>query len=232
MKKPLIGVCSRWNPVTGQYTLHPRDCDMVRAAGAIPVMLPFDFEDYEILDGIVFTGGGDVNCDLGGYEDCDLVKYEYPPRDVAEVRHCKAAVEMGIPLLAICRGYQLVNCVLGGTLIRDIAEAGFGEHNATTMPTSSGDMRDAHKLRILPGTLLHRLLGDDPLMLSLHHQAVKVPAPGLLVNAYSPDGVIEGYEDEARHILGVQTHPEMMDCLAPYTWLVEQAKIYQEQRKG
>ncbi len=228
---PLIGVCSRWNLDTGEYRLHPRDCRWITECGGTPVVLPFDFDRYDVLDGIVFTGGADVGCGLGRYEDSPLVHYDAPERDAAEVRHAKAALSAGMPILAICRGYQLLNCVLGGSLIRDIAEAGFPDHVTEDLGMKDGIHQHFHAILTEPGSLMRELFGEEASVLSLHHQAVREPAPGFLVSAHSPDGVTEAFESRERRILAMQTHPEMMGYTPPFRWLVREAAAYQITKK-
>lgn len=231
MPKPLIGICSRWNLDTGEYRLHPRDCRWVTDCGGSPVVLPFDFDRMDILDGIIFTGGADVSWRIGRYEDSPLAHYDIPDRDEAEVRYAKAALDLGMPILAICRGYQLLNCVLGGSLIRDIAEAGYTDHLQEDRGESDGIPQHFHPIRTAEGSLMEELFGQDASVLTLHHQAVREPAPGFLVSAWAPDGMIEAFEDRKRRILAMQTHPEMMGYLPPFAWLVREAAEYQNTKK-
>jgi len=231
MPEPLIGVCSRWNLEAGEYKLHPRDCRWITEAGGCPVILPFDFERYDILNGIVFAGGPDVNFRLGGYEDGPIAQYDIPLRDEAEVRHAKAALALGMPILAICRGHQLMNCVLGGDLIRDLPEAGYTAHIQEDRGVQDGLPQHFHEIRTTEGSLMRELFGETASVISLHHQSVKTPAPGMTVSALSPDGIIEAIEDRTRHILSMQTHPEMMGYLPPYIWLVREAAAYSKEKK-
>src|SRR5690606_17799736 len=119
----------------------------------------------------------------------------------------RGALERDMPILGICGGQQLLNVALGGTLIQHIPDEVDG-----ALPHEQGNPRDepGHAVRIEKGTLLHRVTGmDEMLVNSAHHQAVKDVAPGVVVDALAPDGVVEGIEDPRRRFcLGVQWHPE------------------------
>ena len=163
------------------------------------------------VDGILLPGGDDVLPSLYGAQTQSHFEAAEPGRDDYELELARHAAEANVPLLAICRGIQVLNVARGGTLVQDIP---------TELPDAvSHEMRDtpftiAHEVWISEGTLLHELLrdrleGDVCPVNSRHHQAVQKVGKGLIVSATAPDGVIEAVEDPAkRFCLGVQWHPE------------------------
>lgn len=216
VNKPLIGVTPSFK--NGVYSLSSNYCESVEHAGGIPVILPYAFDSNHIINGLLLTGGGDLSPEISGCEISASIAGVSPERDAFESRIFKEAMASDIPILGICRGHQLINCLLGGTLIRDISEAGYTErHNRTTDPN------DRHPLRTVPGTLLHKLIDNYKEVCSTHHQAVKTLGKGLIASAYSPNGIIEGIEHASGRIIGLQTHPERMNMSEPFEWLVEMA---------
>ncbi len=183
-------------------------------------MIPFPLEMptlrriYERLDGIVLSGGGDV--DPARYSAESVSPYTEgidSGRDEAEIQLVRWAVEDDRPLLAICRGIQVLNVALGGTLIQDIREEVIHSlrHEA---PTDKWFVIPTHMVTVAPDSRLGMALGlaDHRLAVnSLHHQAVGTIAPGLQVVAHADDGIIEGLElPEKRFVIGVQWHPEAL----------------------
>jgi putative glutamine amidotransferase len=160
------------------------------------------------VDGLVLTGGGDVAPARYAAPRAAQTTEVDPVRDEVEVQLTRLARQRGAPVLAICRGIQLLNVALGGTLIQDLP---------TALPPRPGHMDlarwngTAHAVRLEPGTMLHRLLGPEVIVNSLHHQAVSQVAPGLRVAARAHDGVVEAIEDPgSRFTVGLQWHPEML----------------------
>jgi len=176
-----------------------------------PVRLSWNLKNAERvdeLDGVVFTGGGDVhpkyyagNGSLEGLGGVD------ERRDEFEFAVTDRALESDRPILGVCRGMQMVNVYLGGTLVRDLVSAGYGDH------TSAADRITQHALSVTPRMLLHALTGADAVQVnSYHHQAVEELGHGLVRAAVSPDGVAEAAEwalkDRMPFLLLVQWHPE------------------------
>lgn len=164
-------------------------------------------------DGLVLSGGVDIHPSIyrGPEKYPHAPKSWYRERDEFEMALFKKARDKDMPVLAVCRGLQLVNVVLGGTLIQDLGEAGDKTHEA-------GYEDKRHAIAIAPQTLLHELVGSDKADInSAHHQAIDTLGKGLQPNARAADGTIEGIEwaDKAGKpfLLGVQWHPERMFML-------------------
>ncbi len=195
----------------------------LESAGLIPLLVPplastsAAREILAIVDGLVLTGGEDVDSTLYGQERHSKGGVPNRARDATEIALVLAAREMAKPVLAICRGPQLLNVALGGTLIQDIGSqiAGAVEHNAR-------DDRGArvHDVAIEPGSRIAEAMGAVRLRVnSLHHQSVGEIAPGLRITGRAPDGVIEGIESESPDwwAIAVQWHPEEMND-SPEPW--------------
>lgn len=167
------------------------------------------------MDGLLLTGGDDVAPTRYGEEKHPAVKAVAPERDEFEIALVKEARKRHLPILAICRGVQVLNVAAGGSLVQDIPSQVTGalEHKQSVPPHQSYDL--AHEVWLEKDSLLTRLMrerlsdADSCEVNSRHHQSVKTLAPGFLVSATAPDGVIEAIEDPAaRFCLGVQWHPE------------------------
>lgn len=163
--------------------------------------------------GLVLSGGVDIDPRLYGFEDREgLAREIHSGRDAFEVDLVRTALGRRLPILGICRGAQLTNIVLGGTLHPDVERAGFSSHRSTR----TGDSR--HPVRVEEGSLLHSVAGvTSGDVNSAHHQAIDRLGAGLRVSARSPEGLIEGCEwaEPAGRpfLLLVQWHPERMDDL-------------------
>ena len=190
----------------------PRDYDAaVRRAGATPKPLSLDDPAATALDGVdglLLTGGDDVDPAIYGEPPHPTYDVSEPGRDAFEIDLVRRALDADLPVLAICRGLQVLNVALGGTLIQDIPSepAPLLQHDAEGPPTTL-----AHTVRVTPGSCLASLIGADDrrAVNSRHHQSVRALGQGLVATATSPDGVIEGAEvPHARFCVGVQWHPE------------------------
>ena len=190
----------------------PRDYDAaIRRAGATPMPLSLEAPSSAALegaDGLMLTGGDDVDPALYGESPHPTYDVSEPGRDVFEIDLVRRALAADLPVLAICRGLQVLNVALGGTLIQDIpSEPGaLLQHDAEGPPNTL-----AHSVAVAPGSCLAALVGPDDTRAvnSRHHQAIRALGQGLVVTATSPDGVIEAAElPAARFCVGVQWHPE------------------------
>lgn len=187
--------------------------ESVKRAGGEPRVLSMDAPPtLDGLDGVLFTGGGDV--DPAYYHDARHLNTNAPDpaRDAFELALAKLALEKGTPLLAICRGLQVVNVAAGGTLIQDIpAQVKLALGHQVDAPSFA----IAHEVWVTSGTALarvmHEELGDSEVLQvnSRHHQAIEKTAEGFTISATAPDGVVEAIErPDARFCVAVQWHPE------------------------
>ncbi len=214
--RPIIGVTMSFQePASGQgseyFALYRRYVAAVERAGGVAVGLPAQPEAVAdvlpILDGLLLSGGGDVAPDLFGQERHPKTRQIDRQRDDFELALVREWVRADRPLLAICRGIQVLNVALGGSLIQDIADQ---VAHPLIHQKSEGEAR--HLIRLQPSSRLAGLLGDDELEVnSYHHQVVQNLAPGLQAVAWAADGVVEGVERPgARFVVAVQWHPELM----------------------
>ena len=238
---PLIGITG--NFADGNLSLAQGYYQSVVQAGGTPVVIP-PYENMGLLmntldsvDGILLTGGADINPLFLHEEPRRELHGINPYRDRQELMLTRLAANRQIPILGICRGIQVMNAALGGTLYQDI----YTEMPATLLKHSQ-DMDRAfasHTVSVAEGSLLHRIMRTEKLPVnSFHHQAVKAPAPGFRVSAASTDGVIEAIEStECKSLLGVQWHPECFilnrdKCMMPlFGWLVKEARSFREAKR-
>jgi putative glutamine amidotransferase len=217
MKRPVIGITADMEEPGGwarlpTYFLRQNYADAITKAGGVPMMLPHEPElaaEYLArIDGLVVTGGNfDIDPALFGASTKHPTVKTKDRRTEFELAITKAALGRDIPVLGICGGQQLLNVILGGTLFQHIPDEVEGalEHEQKTPRDTPG-----HDVSVAAGTLLHRITGAAKLSVnSAHHQAAKSVGPGVVVDAVSADGVIEGIEDPRyKFCLGVQWHPE------------------------
>jgi len=188
------------------------------AAGCAPVLIPLLDDDdrlravYERLDGIVFPGGADVAPEEYGEEPIGDLNVVEAARDRTELTLARWAFADDLPTLGICRGQQVLNVALGGSLWQDLRHQGV---TAVEHSDADGRARNAfiHRVRLDPDSRLAQLIDETDIEVnSLHHQAVKTIAPQLRVTGKSDDGVIEAVESpERRFLIAVQWHPEEID---------------------
>lgn len=211
--KPVIGVLPLWDVDRNSLWMLTNYLDALREAGGTPLILTFDLDATEatrlvgLCDGLLFTGGQDVHPSVYGEEDRTGRLIPCPKRDQLEVRVLQAALAADLPVFGICRGIQLINAALGGTLYQDLPT----EHPSDILHRQ-GKPYDvpAHPVR-LKGPLAALLQKDTLSVNTLHHQAVKTLAPGLEAMAWSPDGLVEAcYKPDCRFLWAVQWHPEYL----------------------
>jgi len=219
MTRPAIGLTLDAEPPGGYsklpwYALRQNYAGTIAAAGGLPVLLPHEperVEDYlGRLQGLVVTGGAfDVDPGLFGAASRHPTVKTKDRRTDFERAILAGALRRNLPVLGICGGQQLLNVVLGGTLIQHIPDEVERAlpHEQPNPRTEAG-----HTVRIAKGTLLHEITGTDELAVnSAHHQAAKEVGEGVVINATAEDGVIEGIEHPGyRFCLGVQWHPEYL----------------------
>jgi putative glutamine amidotransferase len=217
MVAPLIGITTSVtiDKVPDRAYVNGAYIRAVQEAGGIPLLLAPHFTPevqaalWQRLDGLVLTGGGDIEPARFGEITHPAVDEVAPARDELELGLTRRAVADGVPLFAICRGIQVLNVALGGTLVQDIPTEWPG-----ALPHAQPAPRHepTHAVKVMgEGTRLGRVLGALEIEVnSLHHQAIKQLGEGLRDVAWAPDGVIEGVEmaGDERFVLGVQWHPE------------------------
>lgn len=213
MKKKIIAVIPLWDDDKKSIWMLPGYLDSIRNAGGIPVILPLTSspEDASTLfmmcDGMLMTGGQDVNPLLYGQTATDQCGEICQIRDEMETHFFREAIKQNIPMLGICRGLQMINILLGGTLYQDIPTE--TESKINHQMEAPYD-RACHRVRLMPGTALHRSLRvEDMGVNSCHHQAIKELGEGLEVMAKSEDGLVEAVSlPEKKFVWAVQWHPE------------------------
>ena len=239
-KAPVIGISGNFRE--GDCTLAQGYYMSVLKAGGTPVVIPsYDNEKalvslLDTLDGLVLSGGADIDPDYLGEEPLDCISVN-PRRDAQELMLVRLAVDRQIPILGICRGIQMLTAALGGKLYQDIKT----QHGVSCIEHSQTIARGlpSHDVRIEKGSLLHTLMGTETLAVnSFHHQAVKEVPQGFRVTAMSADGIIEAMESTAfRTILGVQWHPECFilegdrTMMPIFNWLTEQATLFKRAKE-
>lgn len=218
---PLIGICTaleraRWSVWDQTAALLPRSyIDAVQRAGGTALMLPPDqrltrdpSSLLEAVDGLMVAGGADIDPALYGQEAHPRTVDTVPERDAFEISLVKGAIERDVPLLGICRGMQVINVALGGTLLQHLPERYGHDRHLAAMGTFEGA---DHEVDLVEGSLAARAAGETLHMTkSHHHQGVDRVGEGLLVTGVSPvDGLPEALEVPGRSFaLGVQWHPE------------------------
>lgn len=222
MKKPLIGVTPLYDDRMTSYWMIPGYMKGILQAGGLPVILPFIQNPEDVsqlvsqLDGLLFTGGPDVNPLLYGEEVIMESGILAPQRDILEVACLREAVERDLPCLGICRGLQLMNVVMGGSLYQDME---------TQHPTRTEHDQDhpydalTHDVEIVAGSPLAQWTGGalEMRVNTLHHQAVKELAPGLAVMARSKgEDIVEAiWAPDKKFFCAVQWHPEFAHSKHP-----------------
>ena len=213
-KRPVIGVVPLYDIQRDSLWMIPGYLDGIAAAGGIPVVLPLT-EDEQArrqlandVDGFLMTGGQDVSPALYGEERLDSCGETLPVRDGMESRIFQLCLERDVPVLGICRGIQLMNVLLGGTLYQDLPS----QHPTETEHHMSPPYdRPVHQVEICKGTPLFDLIQTERMDVnSYHHQAVRDKAPALQTMAVSEDGLIEAVcLPERPFVWAVQWHPEL-----------------------
>ncbi len=212
MRKPIIGLTPSVDEENNRCLVQPGYLESIDRAGGLGLMLPLTDRDediarfVELCDGFLFVGGPDIEPWRYGQELLPACGPQNVQRDAMEWKLMEAALAADKPILGVCRGIQILNTVLGGTLYQDIPSQ-YETNLSHQMPQPPYD-RVAHPLRVVEGTPLAQL---SPLegVNSRHHQAVLDLAPGLQPMAYASDGILEAvWMPEKRFVWAVQWHPE------------------------
>jgi putative glutamine amidotransferase len=200
------------------WIMSQRYVSTLTASGAVPWIVPLldDPETlraiYDRVDGIFLPGGVDIGPESYNETRTDACGRVDPDRDRTEIMLADWAMKDGKPILAVCRGAQLLSVAAGGSLYQDLASEYPGAIKHDYFPKAGARTRRdlVHDVNVVPNTRLSRVLGSDAFLVnSMHHQGIKQLAPTLVANAFAPDGLIEGVEsDDENFVLGVQWHPE------------------------
>jgi putative glutamine amidotransferase len=207
--------------VDTHYTYYP---EVVARAGGLPVHLPRESDPRDLvsrLDGLIVAGGQDVDPRSYGRQPTPTNSRLDPGRDGFELGLVHAALSLEVPLLGICRGAQLMNVALGGTLVEDLVSVQEVEHTLVLYPPEAR----VHEVVCAPGSLVHELYGERLHVNSFHHQGIADLGRGIATSGVATDGTIEAIEVEAAAAVGVQWHPEMLpgDADPIFAWLVDRS---------
>lgn len=225
MKRPVIGISMNvMRDRDGIMPNYPRayvNHDYVRSvleAGGLPYLIPVNTEEgtaeeyLSHVDGLILTGGQDVDPHRYGEEPRQKIGEVFPDRDAFDLNLLEKALALKLPILGICRGFQIINVSFGGKLLQDLSysEKELFKH----MQGHTSDLA-THLIDVKAGTRFAQLLGEEIMINSFHHQTVIEPGEGLTVAATAKDGTIEAVEDSKRNIMATQWHPEMMSANSP-----------------
>jgi putative glutamine amidotransferase len=237
MSRPVVGITTyveeaNWGNWRLDAALIPyMYVEMLERAGGRALLVPPSEDGVEetldVLDGLLVSGGADLDPDAYGAEAHPETAGTRPARDRAELALIEAALARDMPVLAVCRGSQVLNVVRGGDLVQHLPElVGHEEHRAVPGVFSE------HPVRIEADSRVGELLGDRVPVMSHHHQAFGRVGAGLREVAWADDGTVEALEDpERRFAVGVLWHPEAGDDPRLFAALVEEARRYREERR-
>jgi putative glutamine amidotransferase len=237
--RPLIGITTyveqaQWGYWDLEAALIPSDyVTAISDAGGRAVLLPPSDdaveETLEAVDGIVFTGGSDIDPKEYGAEAHPETFGIRADRDSFELALMRAALERDMPVLGVCRGIQVLNVARGGDLHQHLPDLVGHERHKHDPPGIFND----HEVAIEPETRLASILGDTHAVKSHHHQALRTLGEGLVETARADDGTVEAVEDPGRRFaLGVLWHPEAGENKRLFEALVEEARRYRAERHG
>jgi putative glutamine amidotransferase len=237
--RPLIGITSyaqpaRWGAWELPAALVPLFyVESVERAGGRALVVPPSVEavdrTLDVLDGVIFSGGIDVDPATYGAERHERTDPAQAQRDAGELALLERALERDIPTLAICRGFQLLNVLRGGDLLQHLPEHVGHEGHRETLGRFS-----EHPVDVKEGTKLAEIIGSrHEAVQSSHHQGVGRVGDGLVETAWAEDGSLEGLEDpDRRFAVGVLWHPEMEEDKRLFEALVDEARRYRAERAG
>ena len=236
VRVPVIGITTNHRAEESLTCIADPYVEAVQRAGGAALLLPLCTDAAQLdavlerIDGLLLTGGGDFSSAVLASVSplADAVDAQ---RDISEFSLLRRALQRQMPVFGICRGHQLVNLALGGTLFLDIPS----EYDGTPLAHSQTEdkRKPSHEVALTPDSLVARLLHTTSLSVnSLHHQAVRTVAPSLRATAYAPDGIVEAVESDCYPVYGVQWHPEQLlvggddTQLSLFTHLVDEARLY------
>jgi putative glutamine amidotransferase len=230
MLKPTIAITTNFTSEELKSDPESAYSKAIKDAGGIPTLIPRDLplaqlaELREKFTGILLSGGGDLDLHYFNGEPNAAIGVPSPQRDELELAMVKMAVGTDWPIFGICRGIQVLNVALGGTLFTDIPTQFKTSLNHST-PAEKGRYFLAHKVEIFPDSYLAKIMNTTLTGVnSFHHQAIKKLAPGLIVTARATDGLIEAVElpGHKKPVFGVQWHPENLQAIQCHKALFEE----------
>jgi putative glutamine amidotransferase len=235
VSQPVIGLCAVRE--RARWSFWDQDAHLVadsyvaplQRAGGIAVLLAVDtrapLELLDRIDGLLLIGGADIDPGAYGAAHDPATEATYPDRDGFEIVLLRGALERGMPVLGICRGMQILNVALGGTLVQDLASPDGGQPHRKVKGTFDGN---DHTVSLAAGSLAARAVGEEAHVAHCHHhQAVLSVGEGLLVSGRAEDGMIEAIElADGGWGLGVQWHPEANDKSRLFAALCDAARAY------
>lgn len=213
--KPFIGVTPSCDET--QILLQRTYVDAIQQSGGLPMILPFTDESEDIvrcvqaIDGLLLTGGADVDPAYYEEEPLPALGRVSPQRDRLEIALTVEAMRQHKPILAICRGAQVLNVAMGGSLYQDIpSQCNTSGRVLLQHRQAAPKDHPSHQVKVMKGTLLERIAGTTVIKTnSFHHQSIKVVAPGFDISAATSDAIVEAIEHmDHAFVLGVQWHPE------------------------
>jgi len=188
--------------------------DAVIRAGGVPLIIPFSTDkeviisQAQLIDGLILSGGHDISPYNYGQEPSQKIGETFPERDTYEIILLEESKKRNIPILAICRGFQLINVAAGGTLYQDLSliPGNILKHNQVSNPTLK-----THKVEIKENSFISSIFGKETMVNSFHHQVINKVANDFIVVAKASDGVVEAIEHKTyKFLVAVQWHPEML----------------------
>jgi len=188
--------------------------DAVIRAGGVPLIIPFSTDkeviisQAQLIDGLILSGGHDINPYNYGQEPSQKIGETFPERDTYEMILLEESKKRNIPILGICRGFQLINVAAGGTLYQDLSliPGNILKHNQISNPTLK-----THKVEIKENSFISSIFGKETMVNSFHHQVIDKVANDFIVVAKASDGVVEAIEHKTyKFLVAVQWHPEML----------------------
>lgn len=236
MARPIVGITTyvepaKWGPWSLDAALIPYAyVEAVERAGARALLVPPSEEGVEetldALDGLLLSGGADLDPQTYGADAHPATNGLRPDRDRSEFALLEGALARDLPVLAVCRGIQVLNVLRGGDLVQHLPEVIGDERHRETAGVFS-----EHPVRIDDDSRLGSLLGPSAPAMSSHHQGIGAVGRGLRVVAWAEDGTVEGLEDPDRTFaVGVLWHPEAGEDMKLFEALVAEAKTYRERR--
>ena len=237
MSTPVVGITTyvepaRWGAWELEAALIPYAyVQAVERAGARALLVPPSLdglqETLDALDGLLLSGGNDLDPLTYGADAHPATNGLRPERDRAELALLEGALARDMPVLAVCRGFQVLNVARGGDLEQHLPEV-VGDEKHREAPGTFSD----HPVRIEDGSKLGALLGESAPVKSSHHQGVRTVGQGLREVAWAPDGTVEALEDpDRRFALGVLWHPEAGEDSRLVEALVAEARAYRDERR-